>query len=144
MASGSIGQALATSLIQSGKLINIAKTCVKPFYYNKSQLVQKFIHIYFKDTDFAVHKSEGSIFIWLYLPSLKISTIEFYQILKTKGVFVMPGEYFFFGQLPDASYPLLQEHPHYSKCLRINYARPDDELDYGIKTISEIYKQYGK
>ena len=125
-------------LIESGKLIETAKNCVKPYYQKKAQKTESLIHKYFKSTNYAVHKSEGSIFMWLYLPDLKISTIEFYNRLKEKGVFVMPGEYFFFGS--DEGLPKVEDHPHYTKCLRLNYAGNEDDVDYGISLIAREYR----
>ena len=75
---------------------------------------------------------------------LTISTKEFYSVLKSKGVIVVPGEYFFFGSSDDDSTPPLEEHPHYSKCLRINYARPAQEVEAGIKIIASEYAKYSK
>ena len=77
----------------------------------------------------------------LYLPSLKISSIEFYKKLKERGVITVPGEYFFFGskeQMEGKAYP----HPHYDKCLRINYSAPDDIVKEGIRIIAELYKKW--
>ncbi|MCF0242819.1 MAG: valine--pyruvate transaminase [Treponema sp.] len=139
LASGSLGQALGGELIRSGKLIDAASKYVRPFYEKKSQNIQRLIHKYFSGTEYKMHKSEGSIFVWLYLPDLKISTIEFYNILKEKGVFVMPGEYFFFGNSPDST--PVQNHPHFNKCLRLNYAGNEDDVEYGIKLIAEEYKK---
>lgn len=143
LASGSIGQALAQNLIKSGELISVAENSVRPFYLEKSKKTQEFIHQYFAGTDYKIHKSEGSIFIWLLLPSLKITTLMFYQVLKAKGIFVMPGEYFFFGDSVNKDVNI-KDHPHYSKCLRLNYARPEDEIEYGIKSIAEEYKKVMK
>ena len=108
------------------------------YYQKKAQKTEGLIHKYFEGTNYAVHKSEGSIFMWLYLPDLKVSTIEFYNRLKEKGVFVMPGEYFFFGN--DPSLPKVENHPHFSKCLRLNYAGKEDDVDYGISLIAQEYK----
>lgn len=139
LATGSVGQSIAGSLIRTGKLIETARNSVRPFYENKSKNIQKYIHEYFAGTNYKIHKSEGSIFVWLYLPDLKISTIEFYKRLKEKGVFVMPGEYFFFGNSPDSE--PVENHPHYNKCLRLNYAGPEDDVEYGVKLIAEEYKK---
>lgn len=141
LASGSMGQAMAGELIKSGRLVDTAQKCVRPFYEKKSKNTQAFIHKYFAGTNYKIHKSEGSIFLWLYLPDLKCTTIEFYKILKEKGIFVMPGEYFFFGNAPDSTLPPVEEHPHYSKCLRLNYASNEDDVEYGIKMIAEMYKE---
>ena len=141
LASGSIGQALATDLISSGKLIQMAKDYVRPFYENKSLLTQNLIHKYFENTNYYIHKSEGAIFLWILLEDLSITTKDFYQILKQKGVFVMPGEYFFFGNTMNSNLPKVEDHPHFSKCLRLNYGGSEEQVEYGIKIISELYKQ---
>ena len=142
LASGSLGQAIAAPLIKSGRLVKCAQKYVRPFYHKKSILTQKAIHRHFAGSDYFVHKSEGSIFQWLLMPSLKISSIEFYHKLKKRGVIVVPGEYFFFGSSFDKSLPPVEEHPHYSKCLRLNYGGDEKEIEAGLKTIAELYKKY--
>lgn len=144
LASGSVGQELAGSLIKDGTLIEAAKKYVKPFYLEKSLKTQKAIHKYFSGLNYSIHKSEGAIFLWLLLPDLTITTKEFYSKLKEKGVIVVPGEYFFFGEAKDGSLPPVQNHPHYSKCIRLNYSRPDKEVDEGVRLIAEVYKKYSK
>lgn len=144
LASGSVGQAIAGSLIKNGTLVEAAKKYVKPFYLEKSLATQEAIHKYFKDCDYSIHKSEGAIFIWLLLNDMTISTMEFYHKLKEKGVIIVPGEYFFFGNSTDGSLPKVEEHPHYTKCIRMNYSRPDKEVNEGIRLIAEVYKKYRK
>lgn len=141
LASGSFGQALAEDLIKNGTLVEKAREYVRPYYEKKSKKALESFNKYFDKTAYSVHKSEGSIFQWLWMKDLKIPTIEFYSELKKKGVIVVPGEYFFFGN--DTRYlPLIQDHPHYNKCLRINYGGDESEVDEGIKIISETYKQF--
>ena len=108
---------------------------------NKSLLTQNLIHKYFENTNYYIHKSEGAIFLWILLEDLSITTKDFYQILKQKGVFVMPGEYFFFGNTMNSNLPKVEDHPHFSKCLRLNYGGSEEQVEYGIKIISELYKQ---
>ncbi len=139
LATGSVGQSIAGELIRTGKLIETAKNCVRPYYEKKSLNIQRIIHREFEGTAYKIHKSEGSIFVWLYLPDLKISTIDFYKLLKDQGVFVMPGEYFFFGNSPDSE--PVENHPHYDKCLRLNYAGPEEDVEYGIQLIAREYKK---
>lgn len=142
LASGSVGQAIAAPLIKNGTLIDCAKKYVRPFYQKKSLATQKAIHELFAGTNYYVHKSEGSIFQWLLMPDLKITTMKFYSELKKRGVIVVPGEYFFFGSTADKSLPPVEEHPHYSKCLRLNYAGDEKETYGGLKIIAELYKKY--
>jgi valine--pyruvate aminotransferase len=141
LASGSMGQALAGELIGSGVLVETAKNCVRPFYEKKSAYMQGCIHTYFAGTNYYIHKSEGSIFLWLLMPDLTIPTKKLYELLKEQGVFVMPGEYFFFGNTTDGSLPPAEDHPHFTKCLRLNYARPDNEIDRAVRIISELYQR---
>lgn len=141
LASNGMGQALALASIESGELVDAAKKHVRPFYEKKSRFMRRAIEKYFAGTEWAVHKSEGAIFLWLLMPRLRVSTMELYETLKARGVFVMPGEYFFFGGARDGSLPPVQSHPHYSKCLRLNFARGDDEIDTGIRIIAEEYKR---
>ena len=133
LASGSVGQAVAENLIKNGTLVKAADEYVMPFYHEKNLKAQNCIHKYFAGENYSIHKGEGSIFLWLLLKDLKISTKELYVRLKKRGVVVVPGEYFFFGEGSSG-------HPHYDKCLRLNYARPDEELDGGLKILSEVYK----
>ena len=75
---------------------------------------------------------------------LAVPTKEFYHILKSRGVIVVPGEYFFFGNTDDGTTPPVENHPHYNKCLRLNYARPAEEVEQGIKIIAEEYFKHRK
>ncbi len=142
LASGSVGQALAGSLIKDGTLIESAKKYVRPYYQKKSLDTQKWIHEEFAGSNYYVHKSEGSIFQWLYMPDLKIPAKKFYSELKERGVIVVPGEYFFFGNTADNSLPRVESHPHYDKCLRLNYAGDGEEVRGGLKIIAELYRKY--
>lgn len=142
LASGGFGQAIGAELIKTGKLIECAKKYVRPFYEEKNKKAQSYIHKYFAGMNYAVHLGEGSIFLWLLIKDLKITTKELYAILKKKGVVVMAGEYFFFGSEKLSDGFKLENHPHYSKCLRINYACSDSLVEEGIKIIAETARQY--
>lgn len=141
LASGSMGQVLAGRLISSGELVQLASDYVRPFYLAKAEQTASWIRECFEGTEYFFHKIEGSIFCWLYLPSLKIPAIEFYSRLKEKGVITVPGEYFFFGheeQQKGNAYP----HPHYDKCLRINYSADSETVHEGLRIIAEMYRKY--
>ena len=141
LASGSMGQAMAEELVRTGKLTQIAKEKVKPFYKEKAAMTEKWIRESFEGTEYFLHKIEGSIFCWMYLPRLSIPTKEFYAKLKKKGVITGPGEFFFFGHEEEKDgkpYP----HPHYDKTLRINYSGQDDLVRDGIKIIADTYREY--
>ena len=135
LASGSLGQVISQDLFATGKMKTLAESFVKPFYQQKSLFAQSCFKEYFAGTNYSVHKSEGAIFNWILMNDLKIPTKELYVKLKDQGVITVPGEYFFFGT---------PNHPHYNKCLRINYSRPEDEVREGIKIIADTYKKFSK
>ncbi|MDR1748196.1 MAG: valine--pyruvate transaminase [Spirochaetaceae bacterium] len=137
LASGSLGQVLAEGLIRSGEILTLAARHVRPFYYRKTLEAQRYIHEFFDRRDYLLHKSEGALFNWLLINDMTISTRELYEKLKERGVITVPGEYFFFG-------PGGAGHPHFDKCLRLNYARPEQEIITGLHIIAEISGQYRK
>ena len=139
LASGSMGQALAEDLIGSGRLVRLAREHVMPFYRRRKEMAEGWIRKYFDGLEYMYHRIEGSIFCWLYLPRLRIPAKEFYAELKKTGVITVPGEYFFFGskeQEEGRPYP----HPHYDKCLRINYSGDEESVEEGIRRIAAAYR----
>lgn len=137
LASGSGGQAIAQNCIASGEIVEVAKNYVQPFYHRKSQQAVAWIHEFFAGGDFWIHRSEGAIFLWLYLRDLKVPSLKLYRKLKERGVVTVPGEYFFFG----VDEPEFNCHGHYDKCLRLNYSGPEDEVREGLRLLAEIYKE---
>ncbi|MFA6774856.1 MAG: valine--pyruvate transaminase [Sphaerochaetaceae bacterium] len=142
LTSGSMGQVLAGDLIESGVLVKLARNAVQPYYQRRAVQTQKWINTFFEGTSYAFHKMEGSIFCWLYLPDLRIGTCRFYEVLKGRGVITVPGEYSFFGH-PDQRDGKPYPHPHYDKCLRLNYSAPEAQVETGLRIIAEEYRNYG-
>ncbi len=61
--------------------------------------------------------------------------MELYQRLKARGVLIVPGEYFFFGQD--------DEWDHAHQCLRMNYVQSEQDMQRGIEIIAEeVNKAY--
>ena len=139
LATGSFGPVLAEDLLRTGKLTSISQNAIRPFYKAKADKTEGYIRKYFEGTDYYFHKIEGSIFCWIYLPSLTIPILDFYSILMKDGVVTVPGEYFFFPE-ENGGYP----HEHYDKCLRLNYSGDDELVEEGIRIISEKYREYSR
>jgi len=145
LASGSLGQILAEGLIRTGEMKMLADTVVRPFYRERSEIAQSYIHEFWKGRDYRIHRSEGALFLWLYLPDLTITTKELYEKLKERGVVIVPGDYFFFGrEKGTAEETAWQRHPHREKCLRLNYSRSQEEVREGLRIIAEVSAQYVK
>ena len=92
-----------------------------------------------------MHRSEGAIFLWLYLPELSIPTMELYAELKNRGVVIVPGEYFFFGlESGSDEETAWKRHPHREKCIRLNYSKGEDEVREGLRIIAGMSEKYRK
>ena len=70
-----------------------------------------------------------ALFLWLWFEGLTIGTSELYQRLKQKGLFVVPGEYFFPGQDKPSR--------HAQSCIRMNYVQSEDDLNKGIEILAQ-------
>ncbi|MCL9782984.1 valine--pyruvate transaminase [Vibrio sp. S4M6] len=137
LAPGSMGPAIANHMIQKGDLLKMSREVIKPFYKNKSQQAVEWLQNAIPDERFRIHKPEGAMFLWLWFKDLPITTMELYQRLKARGVLIVPGEYFFFGQQDD------WQHGH--QCLRMNYVQPEDTMKKGIGIIAqEIEKAFAE
>ena len=133
LAPESVGPALACDLVQSGKVTEISRTLIRPYYEEKAQRAIALLHEELAGVDYYIHKAEGAIFLWLWFPGLPVTSQELYQRLKQRGVLVIPGRYFFPG-LDDDPWP------HKQECIRMTYSMNDDVVREGIKIIAEEVK----
>ncbi len=120
LANGSLGQVLVRPLIDSGDILRISRDVIHPFYKARSKSAIAAIEEAFSPgahgggIAYRIHESEGSIFLWLWLPDLPIKSAELYERLKARMVLVISAHYFFYG---------LDHHwAHSDECLRLSYA----------------------
>ncbi|NCF28322.1 MAG: valine--pyruvate transaminase [Gammaproteobacteria bacterium] len=132
LTTGGFGAALTVDMIESGEIISISNDIIRPFYQDKADQAVDLIRRQFAGYEFAIHKPEGAIFLWLWFPGLPISCAQLYQRLKDRGVLVIPGHYFFPGLSED------WEHKH--ECIRLTYSQPADVVERGIAIIADVVK----
>jgi len=136
LAPSGIGPAIGTHMIKSGDLLPLSQMIIKPFYQQKANHAVKLLKKSISDPRFKIHKPEGAIFLWLWFDELPISSKELYLQLKNRGVLIIPGEYFFFGQ--DCS-----TWDHTRQCILMNYVQNEQDMRNGIKIIAEeVLKAY--
>ncbi|BAY46085.1 aminotransferase class I and II [Scytonema sp. HK-05] len=128
------GQAIAARAIESGALVEIAETVIRPFYQSKFTVLESTLDEAMpKDLPWFLHRGEGAIFAWLWLPDLPITDWEFYQELKRVGVIVVPGSTFFPG--------LHEEWKHKQQCVRISLTGTDEEIATGMQRLAKVVQQ---
>ncbi len=129
LATANFGAMIATDLISSGEILRLSQLQIKPYYQAKVEHAVDVLHREFTGLDYYIHRPEGAIFLWLWLPGLPISADELYERLKAKGVIVISGSHFFPG--------LEEDWEHKQQCLRITYSMDENIVEQGIKLIAE-------
>lgn len=129
LAPNSIGAALMTRIIEDGEISDLTEGIIKPFYDDKLATAIALVKTHLNHLPVRFHKPEGAFFLWLWLDGLPISSKELYARLKARQVYVIPGEEFFIGIDPSWE--------HTKQCLRINYARPTEQIERGLRVLAE-------
>lgn len=126
----SLGQQLVLPIIQNRKILDLSNNIIRPYYMKKSNQAQSWIREAFPaNLDYAIHVSEGALFLWIWFKNLSIPARELYGRLKTRGVVIVPGEYFFFG--------LDEPWEHAKQCIRLTYSQRDEDVRQGIEILSQ-------
>lgn len=133
LAVGSVGPVLLRRLVESGRLLRLSREVIQPFYRQRMEQALAWLAESLAGVDYRVHRPEGALFLWLWLPRLPISSAELYQRLKARGVLVLSGHHFFPG--------LDEDWPHRNQCLRITYCRDEATVRNGIRIIGEELRQ---
>jgi valine--pyruvate aminotransferase len=126
---GSVGPVLLHELVRSGRILELSRDVVRPFYRVRMELAVAAIRSEFRDFDYFLHAPEGALFLWLWFPSLSVSSAELYRRLKARGVLVLSGHFFFPG--------LAEPWEHTQQCLRVTYAQDPDVVRAGVRIIAE-------
>ncbi len=138
LAVGSVGPVLLRELVASGEIVRLSQEFITPFYRQRAMQAVAWLRAALDGCEWHVHKPEGAIFLWLWLPKLRITSAELYARLKARGVLVLSGHHFFPGLADDPADPW----PHRHQCLRITYARDEETVRRGIAMIGEEVRRH--
>ena len=133
LAPGGIGASIALQLVSSGRILELTRNVIRPFYEQRVEMAIEQLREELNGLDYHIHKAEGTFFLWLWFRGLPISSVQLYERLKARGVLVVPGNYFFPG--------LEEPWRHKNECIRVNYAREQDVVRRGIRVITEQVKR---
>ena len=130
LAPGSLGPALATSLVESGEVLALGREVIRPHYSERAARAVDILRSGLDGCDVRIHRPEGAFFLWLWMPGLPITSAELYDRLKARGVVVVSGHYFFPGLEHD-------DWPHKHECIRISYADDWSRIERGLAIVVE-------
>jgi valine--pyruvate aminotransferase len=128
LAPAGLGAEIVNQLITDNALLPLCHDLIRPFYKRRCELAVALLREAIGDHRLHIHQPEGSMFLWLWFEDLGISTSELYQRLKQKGLLVVPGKYFFPGQVEASA--------HAESCVRMNYVQSEQELIKGINILA--------
>ncbi len=125
----SFGAVLLSDMVASGRILEISRDIVRPFYEARMRNALECAHESLAGLPYHVHKPEGALFLWLWFPDLPVSSKELYQRLKRRDVLVLSGHNFFPG--------LQGEWRHQHECLRVTYTQDAETVRKGFRAIAE-------
>ena len=130
LANSNLGQAIVTPGIEDGRILEWSRDHVRPFYQARLDQALEWVTASFDhDLPWRLHTCEGALFLWLWCCDLPIDSRLLYERLKSRGVLVVPGCFFFYGMEDD--------WPHSHECIRINYSQPEAIVREGLRIIGE-------
>ena len=124
-----VGAVLLHDLVASGRILEISRNIIQPFYQHKVNEALEWVDEFFTGFDYRVHRAEGALFLWLWFPGLPVGSDELYRRLKARDVLVLSGHNFFPG--------LEDEWQHRSECLRVTFSQDSASVRKGISIIAE-------
>ncbi len=131
LANPGAGQQLVLPLLESDEILRLSREVVRPFYHRRCQLARAAALEEFGDGfEWYMHRSEGALFLWFWFPGLPITVRELYERLKKRGVLVIAGDYFFFGDHRE-------DWRHRQECIRVTYSMDMDVVRQGLRIIGE-------
>lgn len=133
LAPSSFGPKLVEHLVESGEILKLGETMIRPFYQEKCLKALQHIDKELKGVPYRVHKPEGSMFLWLWFEDLPITSNELYEELKKNGVLVVSGQHFFPG--------VNNNWRHRKECVRLTYSQDDEDVGRGIAIIGRVLKR---
>jgi len=135
LAVSSVGAVIARDWVASGEIIRLSREVIRPFYQQRAEQALAWLKASLHGLRWHVHKPEGALFLWLWLPDLPVTSQVLYERLKSRGVFVLPGRHFFPG--------LEEDWAHRDQCLRLSYAQAPEQVRRGIEIIGEELRALG-
>jgi len=129
LAVSSVGPVLLRHLVESGRIIELGRDTIRPFYRERAQQALAWMHSALEGCEYFIHRPEGAYFLWLWVPGMSITSDELYRRLKQRGVYIVPGHHFFPG--------LAEEWDHRHECIRVSYSQDAESVRRGMAIIGE-------
>jgi len=133
LACSNMGPAIGRELFSSGEVLSLSANVIAPFYRQRAWQVVDWFRSALADLPCRIHRPEGAIFLWLWFEGLPITSQQFYERLKARGVLVVAGRHFFPG--------IGADWDHKEECIRVSYAQDSAKVKQGVEIIADEAKK---
>jgi valine--pyruvate aminotransferase len=125
-------QSALTHALQSDTLDTLVASAIGPFYARRRKFVESLLAGTLPESiAWHLHAAEGGMFCWVWVDEEWFDDLRLYETLKARGVFVVPGRYFFTDTEHSRG---LGRHP--GQCFRISITPDPDIITAGIEVIA--------
>jgi valine--pyruvate aminotransferase len=132
-------QATVARALSSGALDELVSAAIRPFYAQRRKVVETLLFDALPAGIFwRLHASQGGFFCWLWIDEPWFDDLVFYQALKQKRVFVVPGRHFFTDPAGGG-----RLGPHVRQCFRLSISADLAVLTDGIGRIAQALEEMG-
>ncbi len=132
---GNLGPAMVGPLLADGRIEAVVREVIRPHYRARRDLALSLMEEMLPPgVDWALHEPEGAFFLWLRIRGFPGGSGALYEILKQRGLLVVPGHHFFTG--------LSEPWDHSNECLRLSYCIGEDQLRTGIGILGAVLREF--
>ncbi|WP_318218857.1 aminotransferase class I/II-fold pyridoxal phosphate-dependent enzyme [Streptomyces sp. SCL15-6] len=129
-------QSALTHALRADVLDTLVASVIRPFYAER----RKFAETLLAETlpegiAWRLYASDGGMFCWVWVDEEWFDDLRLYETLKDRGVFVVPGRYFFV----DAPGGKGQER-HSRQCFRVSITAGRGAIAAGVEVISAVLR----
>jgi valine--pyruvate aminotransferase len=127
-----LAQSTLARTLRSDVLDTLVASVISPFYAERRKTAEALLaQTLPPDVAWHVHTADGGMFCWVWVDEEWFDDLRLYETLKARGVFVVPGRYFFTGAERGRG---LGRHPR--QCFRISITPDPDTLAAGVEVIA--------
>lgn len=132
-----LAQVAVAEALDSGELDAIVSSAITPFYAERRRFAEAMLRAALPESvPWRLHDSHGGMFSWVWIDAAWFDDLTFYQLMKSIGVAIVPGR-FFFSDL-DGGGPL---GLHARQCFRISLTAAAADIAAGIERIATALVQ---
>ncbi len=126
LAPNALGIALLKGLCEHKEWAAVRDTTLVNFYRSRFEDAAAAIHQMDGTPTVNVHQSDGSMFLWGWLPAGEATGMQLAATCRDRGLSILPGEHFFFGSETG------QAGSHTQHCFRLTLTPSDADLSLGL------------